>query len=456
MVADEASQYEYPDLNPGGGLYARQGLPYYIPGYERSYEIDDVDNTFEDQSEDGQAEEEDEDAPLDGIPFIPDGSANIFDEDFELPDNASEHDVDEDTDSSSSASGAAAGEGTGRRGAPRGRGRGRGGRGRGWGLGPGSQGGKVRNRGGLRGRPRGVRGVPRGDGMRGGRKGKRGPRAIAEPSPEFKALQGRATTAFLEGDFETAADFSRQAIQNNPEVFAAHSLLSQIYLEMGNREESLAVLWSGAHTKRETGVWWEVAHRTKELAGEDTVATSNQLMYCYSQIIRLDSSDFEARKGRLDQYMDQGFKGKAIRECEQLLRLRPNDLDCLQMLAELCRRGDEVESAKKAYEKAVKHYRSVQMDGFGGGFSFSDLNIYLEVFASLEQWDEGVATLKSLARWLCGRRGELYWDKYPGNDCEWDLEDAPRRVLIPEFQPSPFGSEAYGSQTSGGCLLVLL
>jgi len=280
--------------------------------------------------------------------------------------------------------------------------------------------------------------------MRGGRKGKRGPRAIAEPSPEFKALQGRATTAFLEGDFETAADFSRQAIQNNPEVFAAHSLLSQIYLEMGNREESLAVLWSGAHTKRETGVWWEVAHRTKELAGEDTVATSNQLMYCYSQIIRLDSSDFEARKGRLDQYMDQGFKGKAIRECEQLLRLRPNDLDCLQMLAELCRRGDEVESAKKAYEKAVKHYRSVQMDGFGGGFSFSDLNIYLEVFASLEQWDEGVATLKSLARWLCGRRGELYWDKYPGNDCEWDLEDAPRRVLIPEFQPSPFGSEAYG------------
>lgn len=286
--------------------------------------------------------------------------------------------------------------------------------------------------------------IPPDEGMRGSKKGKRGPRAIAEPSPEFKSLQGHATTAFLEGDFDTAADFARKAIQNNPEVFAAHSLLSQIYLEMGNREESLAVLWSGAHTKRETGVWWEVAHRTKELAGDDATATSNQLMYCYSQIIRIDADDFDARKGRLDQYVEQNFKGKAIRECERMLKLRPHDLDCLQMLAELCKKGQEVQSAKKAYESAVRHYLNIQRDGFGGGFTFSDLNIYLEIFSTLGQWEEGIKTAKSLARWLCGRRDETYWDRYQENDCEWDIHDSPRRISIPEFQPSALGPEAYG------------
>ncbi|KAJ8608958.1 hypothetical protein MRB53_039397 [Persea americana] len=389
--------------------------------------------------------DDDEEQEIDGIPF--DVSGLLDDLLLGAPSLNQETDIETELDEALDATIAGALEetGEGRRGAARGRGRGRGrgkrGRPRGFGLGPGSQGGKVRVRGGPRGRPRGSKGGARGDGDFEGKR-KRSTRNLAEPSAEFKSLQDKATTAFLDQRYEEALDHARQAIQINPEIFAAHSLLSQIYLEMGKQAESLAVLWSGAHTKREVGVWWEVANRTAELGSGES--TQNQLKYCYSQINRLDPNDFDARKLRLAIYVDEGATGRAIRETKAMLRIRPHDLDTLQSLAELCIVYDDAPRAKKVYAAAIDHYKLLQNDGFGGGFSFSDLNIYLELFAHDKEWQQGLIVAKSISRWLCGRRDETYWDDVQDNDCEWDLDDEPRRVLVEDFIASDLGSDAYG------------
>ena len=213
---------------------------------------------------------------------------------------------------------------------------------------------------------------------------------------------------------------------------------------MGRKEDSLAVLWSGAHTKREVGVWWEVANRTAELGGDDRDATTNQLLYCYSQILRLDTSDFDARKGRLGIYVEQNYQGKSVRECSALLKLRPNDLDTLQLLAELCIRGNDVPQARKAYEIAIRGFQRDEAFGPTGSFTLSDLNIYLELFSHAKAWADGILALKNVARWLCGRLDDTVWIHYQQDDREWDIHDEPRRNQIPSFKPGAYPFEAYG------------
>lgn len=76
-------------------------------------------------------------------------------------------------------------------------------------------------------------------GARGGKGIKRGPRKPLEPGPEFKMLHSDATEAFIDGDYDRAMDRVMRAIQNNPEMFPAHSLLSEIFLAQGQKDKAL-------------------------------------------------------------------------------------------------------------------------------------------------------------------------------------------------------------------------
>ena len=453
---------QYPPLSPSGSL-PYPTLPYFgleqgtlvRPGYTpddatiHSHSRVENGNTHDDSfdSVDHILRDNDQE-PLEGIPRYNlnslDANVPAVDPDF-FPEL---HDSDTDSDNLSDDSSVKAttenAEVEGRRGAGRGRGRGRGQRRGRASVRPGDQ--AIRWPGVPSGQPQDSKAresvVPRGEGARGGRRGKRGPRAPAEPSKAFKDFQAKATVAFLlDKNFDVAAEYAKQAIQVNPEIFAAHSLLSEILLEMGKKEESLAVLWSGAHTKREAGVWWEVANRTAELGGSNIL---EELKYCYSQIISLDPTDYDAHQERLSIYLEQDIGGRAIKACEALLKLRPNNLETLQTLAELCAGTDEVPRAQEAYKDCVHYYQKIQHNGYGGGFSFSDLNIYLELFASLNQWWAGISALRTVARWLCGRKDEVFWDSAQDNDCEWDSDDQPRRICVPGFKPGSFGPEAYG------------
>lgn len=293
-------------------------------------------------------------------------------------------------------------------------------------------------RGRRRGRP------PRGEGRRGG-PGKKKPRLPVEPTPYFKDLQVKATTAFLRENYDEAAGHAQEAVQSNPEIFAAHSLLAQILYSMGKVENSLTVLWAGAHTRREVSVWWEVATRTLQYTGNREPETLKQILYCYTQIVKMDPRDFEARKGKLEIYLELDCWLKAVKECEAILKMRPYDLEILQTYSEHGVRLNTVSNVKSAYDKAVQHYRKTQADGSEGDFSFTDLNVYLGLFAMLKEWREGIVVLKSTARWLCGRKNETCWKGFHENDCEWDIQDEPRRVAVEGFKPDVYPDSSYGT-----------
>ncbi|KAI9873850.1 MAG: transcription factor TFIIIC subunit tfc4 [Pleopsidium flavum] len=300
-------------------------------------------------------------------------------------------------------------------------------------------------RGGKRGRARGRGG--RGRGARGGAawKGiKRGPRRAAEPSQEFKILHSEATTAFIDHDYDKADDFSQRAILANPEMFAAHSLLSEIHFARGDKDKALAALFNGAHTRpKDIQVWSRVADLILERAGEDRFSALNDAIYCYNRIIGVDARNIHARYQRAALNRELGHKGRAAVEYERMLKLLPHDTAVLRHLAEVCIDMGEVERAKKCYDESITYYLSAEKAD-ATGFSWSDVNIYAELFSYLRIYAEGIHKLRWLSRWIAGRGQEVFWDDVVEDDREWDSEDFPRRLQVQRFIPGHFGSLAYG------------
>lgn len=300
--------------------------------------------------------------------------------------------------------------------------------------------GHYRGRGRLRGSSHAVRGEQRGR--------KRGTRAIAEPSREFKRLQSEATQAFIvEGNMEKALVIARKAVQTNPEIYAAHSLLSEVLLTMGRKEDSVGASFSGAHTKRDPKIWWSVADRTLELAlGTDERERRQtfliQAVYCLTMVLKYDNEDYGARMERMRLQLELGNTSKARRDCEKMLEIQPNDAGVLRQLAELCITVEENARAKKLYDEFIEAHIAGTLDD-GDSFTWSFINIYLDLLDRLALWQEAIHKLRALSRYLLKRSKETYWDDFD-DDREWDIEDEPRRLVTEKFVPGRYELAAYG------------
>jgi general transcription factor 3C polypeptide 3 (transcription factor C subunit 4) len=61
------------------------------------------------------------------------------------------------------------------------------------------------------------------------------------------------------------------------------------------------------------------------------------------------------------------------------------------------------------------------------------INIYLDLLDRSHQYEYALQRLKTLARWKQGRAKETYWDDQE-DDREFDIEDGPRRIAVPQFK----------------------
>lgn len=260
-------------------------------------------------------------------------------------------------------------------------------------------------------------------GARGGKGIKRGPRRPLEPSPEFKMLHSEATSAFIDGDYERAIDLVKRAIQTNPEMFAAHSLLSEVLLAQGEKDKALTALFSGAHTRpRDPSVWAKVARMILERAGEDRQAALSDVIYCYSRVIDIDPRNLNARFQRAALYRELGYNGRAATDYERVLKDDPHNVRALRQLAETYIDINDVQKVFDYWTESADYYMSLDPEE-APEFSWSDVNIYAELFTYLGQHSEGLKGIKSLSRWLLGRGDDTMLEDFNEDDREWDSKD---------------------------------
>jgi len=281
-------------------------------------------------------------------------------------------------------------------------------------------------------------------GARGGKGIKRGPRRPLEPSTEFKMLHSEATSAFIDGDYERAAELVKRAIQINPEMFAAHSLLSEIFLAQGEKDKALTALFSGAHTRpRDPSVWAKVARMVLERAGDDRQTALNDALYCYSRVVDIDQGNLNARFQRAALYRELGHNGRAATDYERALKDSPHNVRALRHLAETYIDLNNVQTAFDYWSESVEYYMTVDPDE-APDFSWSDVNIYAELFTYLGRYDEGLKEIKSLCRWLLGRGDDTMWEDFHADDREWDSNDSPRRIKTDGYIPKQWPRDSYG------------
>lgn len=280
---------------------------------------------------------------------------------------------------------------------------------------------------------------------RGAKGVKRGPRRALEPNIEFKALTSQATVAFISGDYDEAERIALKAIKRNPEMYAAHSLLSEIHMARGDRLKAMTALFNGAHTRPgHAQGWLRVARLVLDLNVEqDQQSTLRNAVYCLSRVINIEQDNVEARYQRASLNRELGFLGRAATEYEQILKYRPHDTEVLRHLAEISVDSDEVEGTIQLYDASIAYHQSKE-DTKVASFSWSDVNVYIELYGYQEQYEFGILKLKSLSRWLLDRKDDHVWDTYTSDDREWDAEDEPRRNETPRFVPGAFPACSYG------------
>jgi general transcription factor 3C polypeptide 3 (transcription factor C subunit 4) len=257
-------------------------------------------------------------------------------------------------------------------------------------------------------------------------------------------LHSEATSAFIDGNYEKATELVKQAIQINPEMFAAHSLLAEIFLSQGDKDKAVTALFSGAHTRpKDPSVWAKVAKLILERATDDRTSSLHDVLYCYSRVIDIDPKDYNIRFHRATINRELGYNGKAAQDYERVLKELPHNMEALRQLAETYIDMNDVEKAKTRYEETISYYTSLSLED-STEFTWSDVNIYVELFSYLDKYEEGLEALKSLSRWLLGRKEDVMWESIQQDDREWDAEDDPRRLQTPGFDPEEYPLESYG------------
>ena len=273
---------------------------------------------------------------------------------------------------------------------------------------------------------------------------KRGQRKPIEPSAEFKCLFQDASDNFIRLNFEVAEQLILQAILLNPEMHRAHSLLYEIHEARGEHDKALTALFNGAHTRpRHARTWESLAQRILDRAGENNIPAVNDAVYCYSRLIQIEPENAEARFQRAALNRNLGYSGKAAMDYEYLLRLLPHDMTILRFLAEIYMELGNVDRAIDHYNVSIRNFQLTEVEK-AISITWSDLNILAELYGYKGQYEEGIVKLKTLSRWLLGRRGDLLWEKFNEDDREWDLDDQPRRIQTPGFRPDAYPNEAYG------------
>lgn len=274
---------------------------------------------------------------------------------------------------------------------------------------------------------------------------KRGRRKPIEPTGQFKAIRAQALSAYLDGDTDRAEQLTLQAIKINPEIPSSYNMLFTIHSQRGLQNKAVTALFNGAHTQpHNIELWTRLAQLLRERTGKHRNSGLADALYCYSRVIQADPGNIHARYKRASLNRRLGYLGRAVLEYEHLLKLRPHNTYILLRLARLCVSTDSVDRALGHYKETIAYYQSTEPLTVTS-FTWSDVNVNIQLYGYPLRYDDGISQLKSLSRWLCGRQSDTFWDSYTEDDREWDIDDEPRRVQVPEFRPGKHPSTAYGS-----------
>lgn len=280
-------------------------------------------------------------------------------------------------------------------------------------------------------------------GGKGRKAGIRGPRKAAEPTGDIKLRLGQANQAFLNGRCEEARDIASEIIRINAETYEAWTLLSACFKELGEYNSAVKALMIAATWRpKHPGPWYAALYFALNETGDLRSEFLISAQYAAQQILRANSQDLEARRIKASIMLERRNLNHAAREYEIILKRAPLDTEVVQTLASIYVDLGQIEVAMKLYIKTINKFKKADVET-DTVFGWTDAYAYVELFGLLEKYKDGIKELRSVARWLVGRKGEGFWDQFIDDDREWDDDDI-RRSECPQFDAKTYPVDTYG------------
>jgi general transcription factor 3C polypeptide 3 (transcription factor C subunit 4) len=268
-------------------------------------------------------------------------------------------------------------------------------------------------------------------------------RNYVDPGRDFKEMLSKASQEFMADNLDAAADFARGAVEANPEIFAAHSLLSEILRKQGKNEDSIRVLTWGAHVAKQPTVWLNILERILELLEDSpSEALIKEALDCAKEGLRLKAAaspdlQYMFQRHRFQLYKQLGDTTATRKTCKYIIKRWPKDIQMCREFAELCPSWNdttELKFAKKLYDDALASLDDPsQLEPEDD--PWRHVIAYLEVVTLLDEPANAIAAGKRLSRWVLGRKAESFWDTWNDDDREFDVDDE-RRLEVPGFESS--------------------
>lgn len=272
----------------------------------------------------------------------------------------------------------------------------------------------------------------------------RGPRKAAEPTGDIKLRLSKASEAFIVQKYDEARSIIAEIIRINAETHEAWTLLASIFREAGDTDKALMALMYAAHLRpKHVDAWLNCAEYALEETGKNRSKYLPSAHFCYASAIRANPKNLEARFGKAAVYLEQKNLSSAISEYRIILNRLPHDTRVLRLLAETYIDHGDAETAKGLYKESIAHFR-VSTNEAPHSFCWSDVDVYIELYGYLKQYDIAIKEIRSVARWLLGRDIDGFWDAVTDDDREWDADDS-RRVQTSDFSSGRFPLSTYGA-----------
>ncbi|ORY02982.1 hypothetical protein K493DRAFT_297630 [Basidiobolus meristosporus CBS 931.73] len=268
------------------------------------------------------------------------------------------------------------------------------------------------------------------------REGKRG-RTRKDPNltPEIQRMLGEANLLYVEKKYTEAISTLQEIIRLSPNVHKAWFTLGMIQEELGNEDKALQLYLVAAHLTLKDGALWKRLGLMSKKQG-----AIQQAIYCFSRAISADYHDVDAIWDRSFLYADSGQLRKAIEGYKSILQYVPYHMNVIRELTRIYIQINDLNSAISFFEEALSHYlqrespQSIHSpitlnnaaDIFG--FDYSDLNIMVELYMMMGDFEKAIKSLKRGVRKLHGRDKEVWWDTVE-DDREFD--DTPNSSIAP-------------------------
>ncbi|KAL4427748.1 hypothetical protein ABPG75_001837 [Micractinium tetrahymenae] len=211
---------------------------------------------------------------------------------------------------------------------------------------------------------------------------------------EVTAKLGEANMLYATGQNHEAIAKLMEVIRLSPNLPDPYVTLGLLHDAIGDAKKSLDFYMIAAHlTPKDISLW-------KRLA---TLSTDQgqirQAIYCFSQVLKRDKEDLEARYDRAMLYADMGENKKAIEGLEQVQQMRPDHSEVPKALARLFHRTGQPHKAVLALQSHISDYPH-QAD-------LTHINILAELHCDGGQWEPVLNLITKAEEEMLGPDEEL-------------------------------------------------